>query len=127
MSTFEKAPVESYELTGRRTRELTRAQIKRARISGIVMLLLSAFVVVFFIPNAEGVATFGLSGTDEAIQLEALVVPVTASLWVLAMVLGFLGATQFVRGFQRKSTLILGISFGVFTLALMVWATAGEQ
>lgn len=127
MSTFEKAPVESYELTGRRTRELTRAQIKRARISGIVMLLLSAFVVVFFIPNAEGVATFGLSGTDEAVQLEALVVPVTASLWVLAMVLGFLGATQFVRGFQRKSTLILGISFGVFTLALMVWATAGEQ
>lgn len=127
MSTFEKAPVESYELTGRRTRELTRAQIKRARISGTVMLLLSAFVVVFFIPNAEGVATFGLSGTDEAIQLEALVVPVTASLWVLAMVLGFLGATQFVRGFQRKSTLILGISFGVFTLALMVWATAGEQ
>jgi general nucleoside transport system permease protein len=127
VSTFEKAPVESYELTGRRTRELTRAQIKRARISGIVMLLLSAFVVVFFIPNAEGVATFGLSGTDEAVQLEALVVPVTASLWVLAMVLGFLGATQFVRGFQRKSTLILGISFGVFTLALMVWATAGEQ
>lgn len=127
MSTFEKVPVESYELTGPRTRELTRAQIKRARISGIVMLLLSAFVVVFFIPNAEGVATFGLSGTDEAVQLEALVVPVTASLWVLAMVLGFLGATQFVRGFQRKSTLILGISFGVFTLALMVWATAGEQ
>ena len=127
MSTFEKAPAESYELTGKRTRELTKSQIKRARISGIVMLLLSAFVVTFFIPNAEGVATFGLSTVDDGIQLEALVVPVTASLWVLAMVLGFLGASQFVRGFQRKSTLILGISFGVFTIALMVWATAGEQ
>lgn len=127
MSTFEKAPVESYELTGKRTRSLTKSQIKRARISGIVMLLLSAFVVVFFIPNAEGVATFGLSGSGETVQLEALVVPVTASLWMLAMVLGFLGASQFVRGFQRKSTLILGISFGVFTVAMMVWATAGEQ
>ncbi len=91
------------------------------------MLLLSAFVVVFFIPNAEGVATFGLSNIDDDIQLEALVVPVTASLWALAMILGFLGASQFVRGFQRKSTLILGISFGVFTVAMMVWATAGEQ
>lgn len=127
MSTFEKAPVEPYEATGKRTRELTKSQIKRARISGIVMLLLSAFVVVFFIPNAEGVATFGLSGGSEAIQLEALVVPVTASLWILALVLGFLGASQFVRGFQRRSTLILGLSFGVFTIALMVWATAGEQ
>ena len=127
MSTFEKAPVESYELKGKRTRALTKSQIKRARISGIVMLLLSAFVVVFFIPNAEGVATFGLSNIDDDIQLEALVVPVTASLWALAMILGFLGASQFVRGFQRKSTLILGISFGVFTVAMMVWATAGEQ
>jgi simple sugar transport system permease protein len=127
VSTFEKAPTESYELTGKRTRALTRSQIKRARISGIVMLVLSAFVVVFFIPNAEGVATFGLSTIDYGIQLEALVVPVTASLWALAMVLGFLGASQFVRGFQRKSTLILGISFGVFTVAMMVWATAGEQ
>lgn len=127
MSTFEKAPTESDELTAKRTRALTKSQIKRARISGIVMLVLSAFVVVFFIPNAEGVATFGLSTVDDSIQLDALVVPVTASLWLLAMVLGFLGASQFVRGFQRKSTLILGISFGVFTIAMMVWATAGEQ
>ena len=47
MSTFEKAPVESYELTGKRTRALTKSQIKRARISGIVMLVLSAFVMAF--------------------------------------------------------------------------------
>jgi simple sugar transport system permease protein len=91
------------------------------------MLLLSAFVVVFFIPNVSGVATFGLSTVDDGIQLSALVVPVTASLWVLAMVLGFLGASQFVRGFQRRSTLILGISFGVFVMAMMVWATAGQE
>jgi simple sugar transport system permease protein len=125
--TYEKPPTESYEVTGRRTKELTRGQIKKARITGIVMLLLSAFVVVVFIPNVSGVATFGLSTVDDTIQLSALVVPVTASLWVLAMVLGFLGASQFVRGFQRKSTLILGISFGVFVMAMMVWATAGQE
>ncbi len=115
-------------MTGKRTRALNKSQIKRARISGIVMLVLSAFVMAFFIPNAEGVATFGLSGSGETIQLDALAIPVTASLWALAMLLAALGATQFVRaGFQRKSTLILGISFGVFTMAMMVWATAGEQ
>jgi ABC-type uncharacterized transport system permease subunit len=124
---YEKPAVEPYAAGARRVKELTKGQIKRARITGVVMLVLSAFVVVFFIPNVSGVATFGLSTVDDGIQLSALVVPVTASLWVLAMVLGFLGASQFVRGFQRKSTLILGISFGVFVMAMMVWATAGQQ
>lgn len=126
-ATFEKPPAEAYTAERRRTKELNRSQIKRARVTGIVMLLLAAAVVVLFIPNAEGVATFGLSARNDAIQLEDLVVPVEATLWVLVIVLGFLGGTQFVRGFQRKSTLILGISFGVFTVAMMVWATAGQQ
>ena len=125
--TFEKPPAESYELTATPKRELSKSQIRRARISGIVMLLLAAFVVVFLIPNAEGSATFGLSTARDAVQLDDLVVPVTASLWVLAMVLGFLGATQFVRGFQRKSTLILGLSFGLFVIAFIIWATADQQ
>jgi len=125
--TFDTPQVEPYEAGAKREKALTRSQIKRARVTGIIMLLLSAFVVVFFIPNASGVATFGLSTVDDGIQLSALVVPVTASLWVLAMVLGFLGASQFVRGFQRKSTIILGISFGVFVMAMMIWATAGQQ
>jgi TM2 domain-containing membrane protein YozV len=54
--------------------------------------------------------------------LEPLEVPVQPALWLLALVLGFLGASQFYRGFQRRSTLFLGISFGVFTVAMMVWA-----
>jgi len=126
-ATFETPPTESYEKAEPRTKELTRSQIKRARVTGVVMLLLAAAVVVLFIPNAEGVATFGLSGSSDTIQLEALVVPVQATLWVIVIVLGFLGGSQFVRGFQRKSTLILGLSFGLFTVAMMVWATAGEQ
>jgi general nucleoside transport system permease protein len=126
-ASFETPQVEPYAAGARRVKELTQSQIRRARITGVIMLLLSAFVVVFFIPNVSGVATFGLSTVDDGIQLSALVVPVTASLWVLAMVLGFLGASQFVRGFQRRSTLILGISFGVFVMAMMVWATAGQE
>lgn len=126
-STFEKPAVESYAATGRRTKALNASQIKRARVTGIVMLMMAAAVVVLFLPNVEGVATFGLSLPAETIQLEPLEVPVQPALWLLALALGFLGASQFYRGFQRKSTLILGISFGLFTVAMMVWATAGQE
>jgi simple sugar transport system permease protein len=125
--TFERPPTESYELKSKQTRELSKSQIRRARISGIVMLLLAIFVVVVLIPNAQGDATFGLSTARDAVQLDDLVVPVTASLWVLAMVLGFLGASQFVRGFQNRPTLILGISFGLFVVAFIIWSTAEQQ
>lgn len=125
--TYEKEQVEPYEAHERRTKELTKSQITRARVSGVVMLVLAAFVVAVFIPNAQGVATFGLSTARDAVQVGDLVVPVTASLWVIAMVLGFLGASQFVRGFQRRSVLILGCGFAVFVMALMVWATADQE
>ena len=112
-------PRESYELTGKRTKELTKRQIRKARISGIVLLLLSGLVMLVFVPAVSGVSTFGLSTPDDAIQLDSLAVPSAGSLWVLSSVLAFLGATQFFRGFQGKTTIILGISFGVFAIALI--------
>lgn len=124
---YEPETLEPYESGLRRRKELTRSQVTRARVSGIVMLALAVFVAVFFIPNAAGVATFGLSTPRDAVQLGDLVVPVTSSLWVLTMVLGFLGASQFVRGFQRRTTLILGASFGLFVIALLIWATADQE
>lgn len=120
-------PEESYSYGEKRTRELTKGQIRRARILGVVMLVLAAAVVFLLIPGATGTATFDLSLADEQVQLAPLAIPSTGALYILAMVLAFLGATQFFRGFQGKATIILGISFGVFVLALMVWATAGEQ
>lgn len=126
-ATFERPPVESYAATGKRAKALNASRIKRARVTGIVMLIMAAAVVVLFLPNVEGVATFGLSLPAETIQLEPLEVPVQPALWLLAVALGFLGASQFYRGFQGKSTLILGTSFGLFTVAMMVWATAGQE
>jgi len=120
-------PEESYAYSEKRTRELTKGQVRRARILGVVMLALAAVVVLLLIPGASGTATFDLSLADEQVQLAPLAIPSTGALYILAMVLAFLGATQFFRGFQGKATIILGISFAVFVLALMVWATAGEQ
>ena len=120
-------PQESYELTGKRTREVTKRQIRRARISGIVLLLLAAVVAFVMVPRAAGVSTFGLSLPEDAVQLNPLVLPAQGALWVLAAVLGFLGATQFIRGFQHRTTLILGLGFAVVVVAIMVWATAGQE
>lgn len=113
----------------RRTRLLTRSQVLRSRISGIVMLALAVVTMIVFVPGVAGTgtATFGLSTADERIQLAPLSVPTTGSLWVLAAVLAFLGATQLFRGFQRRSTLILGIAFAVFVAVIMIWAAAGKE
>ncbi|MFM8897191.1 MAG: ABC transporter permease, partial [Actinomycetales bacterium] len=123
------APSESYAYAERRTKALTKSQIRRARISGIVMLLLAAVTMVFFVPAVAGTgsATFGLSMPDESIQLSPLSLPATGSLWVLAAVLAFLGATQFFRGFQGRSTIILGIAFAAFVVVIMIWAAAGKE
>ena len=123
------APRESYAYGEKRTKALTKSQIRRARISGIVMLLLAAVTMAFFVPAVEGTgsATFGLSGPEDVVQLAPLSVPTTGSLWVLAAVLAFLGATQFFRGFQGRSTLILGISFAAFVIVIMIWAAAGKE
>jgi ABC-type uncharacterized transport system permease subunit len=124
-----QSPREGYAYSEKRTKTLTKRQIRKARISGIVMLLLAAVTMLVFVPavSGTGTATFGLSGTDESVQLPPLAVPTTGSLWILAMVLAFLGATQFFRGFQGKTTIILGIAFAVFVLVVMVWATAGKE
>ena len=120
---------EAYVAGERRTRLLTRSQVLRSRISGIVMLALAVVTMIVFVPGVAGTgtATFGLSTADERIQLAPLSVPTTGSLWVLAAVLAFLGATQLFRGFQRRSTLILGIAFAVFVAVIMIWAAAGKE
>lgn len=124
---YQELPVEPYAAGEKKTKALTKNKIRRARITGVVLLILAGVVMFILAPAAEGDSTFGLSFPDERFQLEALSVPSTASLYILALVLAFLGGTQFLKGFQSKSTMILGISFAIFVVAVMVWATAGEE
>ncbi len=118
---------ESYTDAAKPTKELTKGQIRRARITGFVLFVLAAVVMLLLAPGVNGDSTFGLSLPEEAVQLNPLAVPAQASLWVLAMVLAFLGVLQFIKGFQSRTTIILGIAFAVFVVALMVWATAGQS
>ncbi|MDP2013584.1 MAG: ABC transporter permease, partial [Actinomycetota bacterium] len=121
------AAVESYEITGRKTKILSRSQIRKARISGVALFLMAAVIMLVFVPAVSGVSTFGVSTVTDFIQLSPISVPSAGSLWILSGVLAFLGTTQFMRGFQTRTTIFLGIGFGVFVLAMMVWASSGQQ
>ncbi len=121
------AAVEAYEVTEGKTKILSRSQIRKARISGVALFLMAAVIMLVFVPAVNGVSTFGISTVTDFIKLSPISVPSAGSLWFLAGVLAFLGTTQFMRGFQAKTTIYLGIGFGVFVLAMMVWASSGQQ
>ena len=56
-----------------------------------------------------------------------LVVPAQPYAYVVAALLAFFGARQFVRGGARRSGLLLGIGLFLAVTAFLVWATAGKQ
>lgn len=124
---FNEMPIESYEAGEKQTKQLNKPKIRRAKILGIIMFILAGVVMFILAPASSGESTFGLSLPGDTVQLDPLSLPSTASLYVLALVLAFLGATQFMRGFQKRSTLFLGLAFAVFVVAIMVWATAGQE
>ncbi len=106
--------------------KLDSVQNRRARITGIVLILL-ALLVLFVLDVAPGeVATFKLTGPRDAIKVPNLVVPGAFNL-VAAALLAFLGMRQFLRGGGRWSSLSIGIGLALVVLAFLVWATAGKS
>ena len=84
-------------------------------------------LVLFVLDVAPGeVATFKLTGPRDAIQIPNLVVPGGFNT-VVAALLAFLGARQFLRGGGRWATLFIGIGLGIAVLAFLVWADAGKS
>lgn len=72
---FERAPIESYVSNEAKSNVLSKSKIRRAKILGIIMLLLSAVVMFVLAPASQGIATFGLSFPDDKFQLDALEIP----------------------------------------------------
>ena len=101
-----------------------RVSIRRARVLGILFLLLAAVTAGFFGPRAAGgeSAVFGL-GTNAP----ELTLPVQATLYAISVLMAFLGAVQLVRGFGGRTYVILGIVIGVFVFSLLVYAARGSS
>ena len=110
------------------TREIrTPAEIRRAKILSIVYLVLAGVTLVAFGLGSEGSATFVVSRAQDAIQVGDISLPASGMAFVVTAILAFLGARQWMRGFGSRTTLVLAIGLGLFALAFLGWAAAGES
>ena len=106
----------------------TPAEVRRARIIGIIYLALAAFVLFVFAVGTEGNSTFGLARAgDRFANFPDLVLPSAGLGYTTAAVLAFFGGIQLTRGFGKRSTLVLGIGLLLFIFAFLGWAAAGKE
>ena len=106
----------------------TPAEVRRARIIGIIYLALAAFVLFVFAVGTEGNSTFGLARAGDRFEnFPDLVLPSAGLGYTTAAVLAFFGGIQLTRGFGKRSTLVLGIGLLLFIFAFLGWAAAGKE
>jgi len=99
--------------------------LTRARVTGIFFIVVAvAIALLFGLGSAGGIdSRFVLNPPrSEAISVPDLVVPSSATAWVLAAVCGFLGGVQLTRGFGRRVNLVLGIVMVLFVFTFLTWA-----
>jgi simple sugar transport system permease protein len=104
-------------------------QIKRRQtlITGWLLLALAVFVAGVFGVGISGDADFRLALSGDMFAVPDLIVPAAPYIFVVAALLAFFGARQFVRGAARTSAIFLGIGLFLVVTAFLVWATAGKS
>ena len=102
---------------------------RRARIIGVVLIVLAAFVFWAFGLNVMGDldATFKLTlPTDRFAGIEWAVNTRTLA-FVAAGILAFLGGNQLRRSQVKRTNLALVVGFFFFAFAFLAWAAAGKS
>jgi simple sugar transport system permease protein len=96
-----------------------RLSATRSRVLGILFLALAVFAAWWFGVRAEAgqSTTFGLGDNAPDPSL-----PVQASVYAMAGLMAFLGGVQLVRGFGRRTYVVLGIVVAIFVLAFLTYA-----
>lgn len=106
----------------------TPGEIRRAKIIGVVLLILAGFVIIVFGLGSDADATWRLTQpTDRFSDFPDLTFPAEGGSYFLGAILAFLGGIQITRGFGKKANLVMGIGFILFILAFLAWATAGSS
>ena len=102
----------------------------RARVTGIVFVLVGLLIVAVFGLGTEGglESRLGLTSTSPTfVDIPDLVVPSAATAYVLGVACLFLGGFQLSRGFPKRLNLIFGVVGMIFVLAFLVWAARGRS
>jgi len=113
----------------KRTHDANLDHLKRRQTLtvGWVLIALAIVVALVFGVESGGNATFRLATRTDAFPMPNLAIPAAPYAYVIAVVLAFLGARQFVRGAAKTSSLFFGIGLLLTVTAFLVWATAGKE
>lgn len=106
------------------------AEIRRSRITGVVLLAIGLVIFLLFGLGLEsGLTTkFGMNPGigSQAIRIPDVTVPTTTTIYLLSIVSIFLGAAQITRGFKRAG-LVIGLVATFFVIAFLAWAARGKS
>jgi general nucleoside transport system permease protein len=109
---------------------ITPADVRRARILGVVLIFLGILMFFLFaLPTEPGqIAKFGMNPGvgSAAIRVPDLKVPTLPGAYFLSLLTIALGAWQLARGF-KKTGAIIGIIAFAFVTAFLLWATRGKS
>lgn len=116
-------------VTSEKTVSRKKFRLKRAQIYGILYLIVGLFIVVVFAGGAEAgqTTTFGLTPPRaDTIPIPDLVFPSQISLYVMAVIMAFVGGWQLAKGFKRINLVLVFMAI-LFVVAFLAWAARGRS
>lgn len=106
------------------------AEIRRSRITGVVLLAIGLAIFLLFGLGLEGGLTtkFGMNPGvgSQALHIPDVTIPTAATIYLLSAVSVFLGAAQVARGFKRAGV-VIGLVATFFVIAFLAWAARGKS
>jgi ABC-type uncharacterized transport system permease subunit len=105
----------------------TRREVRRARVLGIVYLLLALAVLFIFAIGTEGNARLGLARPEDRFSIPALNLPAAVVGYVVAGLLVAAATVQLLRGFGRWTNTVLAGMLVLIVFAFLTWAAAGTE
>ena len=105
----------------------TRREIRRARVLGIVYLLLALAVLFVFAIGTEGDATFELARPGDRFAIPALSFPAAGLAYGVVALLVAAATMQLLRGFGRWTNIILAGLLLLVVFSFLAWAAAGTS
>jgi simple sugar transport system permease protein len=115
MTAVAEAPVEQVRVP---------AEVRRARILGIVYLFLALVIYFGLAVGTEGDVTFRLGEVPGELDIT---LSASGLATFTAVIFAFLGGMQLTRGFGSKTNVVLAVAMGLFALAFLGWAAAGQS
>ncbi len=117
------------EISAAPVKERATPEERRARIVGLILIGMAAFVFWSFGLNVMGDldSTFKLALPTDRIPDIKLAVNTRILAFVVAAVLAFLGGMQLRRSNVKRTNLMLAVGLVFFAIAFLAWAAAGKS